>query len=111
MKPANRFIIRKEGDRIHQIVDFGISKVRFEVSSSSQANSAWARCLHVAPSAQPKDVDALGSLFGRRHLVRATGGVTPVLSPDTDGLFARNGEDKAIEELRNDLPLGLGDIF
>ncbi len=120
MKPANCFIIRKEGEPdFIKIVDFGISKVRLEGELElTQANSALGTPLYMSleQARSPKDVDARSDLYSVAVILyELLGGVTPFvpLSGTLMELFSMLAmeEPRAIEELRNDLPLGLGDIL
>ncbi|MBL8742956.1 MAG: serine/threonine protein kinase [Myxococcales bacterium] len=120
MKPANCFIIRKEGEPdFIKIVDFGISKVRLEGELElTQANSALGTPLYMSleQARSPKDVDARSDLYSVAVILyELLGGVTPFvpMSGTLMELFSMLAmeEPRAIEELRNDLPLGLGDIL
>jgi serine/threonine protein kinase len=120
MKPANCFIIRKEGEPdFIKIVDFGISKLKLEGELElTQANSALGTPLYMSleQARSPKDVDARSDLYSVAVILyELLGGVTPFvpLSGTLMELFSMLAmeEPRAIEELRNDLPLGLGDIL
>jgi eukaryotic-like serine/threonine-protein kinase len=120
MKPANCFIIRKEGEPdFIKIVDFGISKLKLDGELElTQANSALGTPLYMSleQARSPKDVDARSDLYSVAVILyELLGGVTPFvpLSGTLMELFSMLAmeEPRAIEELRNDLPLGLGDIL
>ncbi|MEM1029682.1 MAG: serine/threonine-protein kinase [Myxococcota bacterium] len=71
MKPANCFVIGKEGDQdFLKIVDFGISKVKKDDDDEgialTQAGSALGTPLYMSPeqARSPKDVDPRSDLWG-----------------------------------------------
>jgi len=120
MKPANCFIVKRDGEPdFIKIVDFGISKVRLEGELElTQANSALGTPLYMSleQARSPKDVDARSDLYSVAVILyELCGGVTPFvpLSGTLMELFSMLAmeEPKPIEELRNDLPPGLGDIL
>ncbi len=120
MKPANCFVIGKEGDHdFLKIVDFGISKVKKDDDEGialTQAGSALGTPLYMSPeqARSPKDVDPRSDLWGVAAITYEMLCGKPPFIPESgtlSELFVMLGvEDPPdLDARRPDLPEGLWD--
>jgi serine/threonine protein kinase len=118
MKPANCFIVLKDGEPdFLKLVDFGISKVQQPGGAAlTQANSALGTPLYMSPeqAKSPRDVDLRSDLYSvgviLYELLTARTPFTSESGELTEILFKIFTQDPPrLETLRPDLPPGLAD--
>lgn len=119
MKPANCFVIKKDGEPdFLKIVDFGISKVeQSDAIDLTQEGSALGTPLYMSPeqARSPKDVDARSDLYGVATIFYEMVSGEPPFVPESgtiSELFMMLGteEPASLVETRGDLPSGLWDV-
>lgn len=122
MKPANCFVIAKDGDAdFIKIVDFGISKIRETEANGgldlTNAGAALGTPLYMSleQARSTKDVDARADLYSVAVILyELLAGVTPFipLSGTLGELFTMLAleDPKRVEEQRKGLPPGLADV-
>lgn len=122
MKPANCFVIAKDGDPdFIKIVDFGISKIReTEANGGLELTNAGAALgtplyMSLEQARSTKDVDARADLYSVAVILyELLAGVTPFipLSGTLGELFTMLAleDPKRVEEQRKGLPPGLADV-
>lgn len=120
MKPANCFVIQKDGEPdFIKIVDFGISKVRADGGLElTQATSALGTPLYMSleQAKSAKDVDARTDLYSTAVILyELLVGRTPFV-PDSDSLLElfsmlMNEDPVPVGRFRNDLPHGLDEVI
>jgi serine/threonine protein kinase len=121
MKPANCFVIGKDGDAdFIKIVDFGISKVRQEDNDGielTHAGTALGTPLYMSleQAKSPRDVDSRTDLYSVACILyELLGGATPFVpkSGTLSELFTMLAADRprSLELVRDDLPPGLWQV-
>lgn len=120
MKPANCFVIQKDGEPdFIKIVDFGISKVRADGGLElTQATSALGTPLYMSleQAKSARDVDARTDLYSTAVILYELLAGSPPFVPDSDSLMElfsmlMNEDPKPLDQIRNDLPHGLYDVI
>lgn len=118
MKPANCFVIGKEGDQdFIKIVDFGISKVRQDGDEGvalTHAGAALGTPLYMSleQARSPKDVDARTDLYSTSVILYELLSGRPPFVPKSGTLselftMLAIEEPRPLSEIRGDLPNGL----
>lgn len=116
MKPANCFVVTKDGDPdFIKLVDFGISKVRADGGLElTQATSALGTPLYMSleQAKSAKDVDARTDLYSTAVILYELLAGTPPFVPESESLMElfsmlMNEEPRLLGEIRGDLPPGL----
>lgn len=116
IKPENIFLLKRSGDQEHvKVLDFGIAKISAATAATSQGR-IFGTPMYMSPE-QLKDsssVDARADIYAVGVLLyEMLGGTVPFVA---DGLaelmmLAATTEPTPLDELRIDLPEGLGDLI
>lgn len=116
MKPANCFILQKDGEPdFLKLVDFGISKVQQpDALQLTNAGASLGTPLYMSPeqARSPRDVDARSDLYATAVILYELLAGNPPFVPESgtlSELLIRLGteEPESIEHTRTDLPAGL----
>ncbi len=121
MKPANCFVVTKNGEPdFIKIVDFGISKLKQPGSEGLQLTAEGAALgtplyMSLEQARNPKDVDARSDLYAVAAILYELLSGTPPFVPESGAygeliMMLGADEPQSLEELRGDLPEGFWDV-
>ncbi|MBW2457554.1 MAG: protein kinase [Deltaproteobacteria bacterium] len=117
MKPANCFVVRKDGEPdFIKIVDFGISKLKAPGGDGLQLTADGAALgtplyMSLEQARNPKDVDARADLYSVAAILYEMLSGVPPFVPESGAygellLMLGSDEPQSLEEARGDLPEG-----
>jgi len=121
MKPANCFIVQKDGQPdFIKIVDFGISKLKAPGGDGLQLTADGAALgtplyMSLEQARNPKEVDSRADLYAVAAILYEMLGGTPPFVPESGAygellLMLGSEEPRSLETMRGDLPAGLWDV-